>query len=503
MAAIITEKFRQSNADSFFADIASSKYYVFVGKHSPWTSEGATTDSQPPTPIDSVADESYYWDDMLAAKLISSKSYVVPRRDFASTSKFDMYRHDVGGVTTGTYANTKTSSSSGATSVFDSTFYFKTAEHKVYKVLYNGDALQDGGSDWINISGTEPTSTINAPFWQDNNYYIKYMYTMTTSEVQNFLTTDFMPVKVNANADASRGVYVFMVTAGGSSYPNGTYYTKLRGDGTGAIARIVVSGGSIVEFGNNGLSTTSIMQTNGSGYSFASFDLSGANIFTNVGATTAIAGGTLSDWNGATAGAIKTIIDPPSGHGTDDIAELGGHYVMVQAKLEPSDSDVVQVNDFRRVGIVKNPKDSATNAVSNLATARTTNAILMAAGGSGSYQVDEKITQATTGAVGTVVQWDGTNRILYYVQEKYTNYGLDSSGNLTAFSGTNAVTGANSSAAHTPATTSGTTNGVVFASGYANPELSRDTGEVIYVENRRAISRASDQTEDIKVVVEF
>jgi len=43
----------------------------------------------------------------------------------------------------------------------------------------------------------------------------------------------------------------------------------------------------------------------------------------------------------------------------------------------------------------------------------------------------------------------------------------------------------------------------VFASGYANPELSRDTGEVIYVENRRAISRASDQTEDIKVVVEF
>ena len=127
----------------------------------------------------------------------------------------------------------------------------------------------------------------------------------------------------------------------------------------------------------------------------------------------------------------------------------------------------------------------------------------MAAGGNGNYQVDEKITQATTGAVGTVVEWDATNRILYYVQEGYTNFGLDSSGNLTAFSGTNAVTGANSNAVHTPANTSGTTNGVVFASGYANPELLRDTGEIIYVENRRAISRASDQTEDIKVVVEF
>ena len=500
MAAIITEKFRQSNADAFFADVASSKYYMFVGKPSPWTSEGAATDSAPPAPVDSIAPESYYWDDMLAAKLISSKSYVIPRRDFATTVAFDMYRHDVGGTSTGNYSNTKTTSSSGATNVFDSTMYFKTAEHKVYKVLYNGDQLQTGAS---NISGSEPTSVNAAPFWQDNNYYIKFMYSMSTSEIQNFLTTDFMPVKVNANADANRGVYVFMVTSGGSSYPNGTFYTKVRGDGSGGIAKLVVSGGTISEFGNNALSSTSYMQANGTGYSFANFDLAGTNIYTDASATSAIAGATLSAWNGATAGTIKTIIDPAGGHGTDDIAELGGHFVMLQSKLEPSDSDVVQVNDFRRVGIVKNPKDSATNNIAALATARTTNAILMAAGGNGTYQIDEKITQATTGACGTVVEWDATNRILYYVQEKYTNYGLDSNQNLTLFSGTNAVTGANSSAVFTPATTSGTTNGVVFAAGYANPELSRDTGEIIYVENRRAISRASDQTEDIKVVVEF
>ena len=500
MAAIITEKFRQSNADAFFADVASSKYYMFVGKPSPWTSEGAATDSAPPAPVDSIAPDSYYWDDMLAAKLISSKSYVIPRRDYSTSVAFDMYRHDVGGTSTGNYSNTKTTSSSGATNVFDSTMYFKTAEHKVYKVLYNGDQLQTGAA---NISGTEPTSVNAAPFWQDNNYYIKFMYTMTTSEVQNFLTTDFMPVKVNANSDANRGVYVFMVTSGGSGYPNGTYYTKVRGDGSGGIAKLVVAGNSIAEFGNNALSSTSYMQANGTGYSFANFDLSGTNIYTNTAATSAIAGATLSAWNSATAGTIKAIIDPTGGHGTDDIAELGGHFVMLQSKLEPADSDVVQVNDFRRVGIVKNPKDSATNNVAALATARTTKAILMAAGGTGTFQIDEKITQASTGANGTVVEWDATNRILYYVQEKYTNYGLDANQNLTAFSGVNAVTGANSSAVHTPANTSGTTNGVVFASGYANSELSKDTGEIIYVENRRAISRASDQTEDIKVVVEF
>ena len=43
----------------------------------------------------------------------------------------------------------------------------------------------------------------------------------------------------------------------------------------------------------------------------------------------------------------------------------------------------------------------------------------------------------------------------------------------------------------------------MFASGYATPEFDADTGEILYVENRRVISRASDQTEDIKIVVEF
>ena len=437
---------------------------------------------------------------MLAAKLISSKAFVIPRRDFSTSSPFDMYRHDVGAVSTGNYSNTKTTSSSGATNVFDSTFYFKTSDHKVYKVLYNGDQLQTGAG---NISGGEPTSTNAAPFWQDNNYFLKYMYTMTTSEVQNFLTSDFMPVKINANADADRGVYVFMVTSGGSGYPNGTYYTKLRGDGSNGVAKLVVTGNSIAEFGNNALSTTSFMQNNGTGYSFASFDLAGANIYTDSNASTLISGSTLSTWNSATAGTIKAIIDPAGGHGTDAIEELGGHYVMVQAKFEPSDADVVQVNDFRRVGIVKNPVDPLTNTTATLSTARTTNAILMASGGSGNYQADEKITQSTTGAQGRVVEWDSTNRILYYVQEKYSTYGLDTNSNLTAFSGTNAVSGATSGAAFTPVGTSSTVNSVAFSSGYASPELNRDSGDIIYVENRRAISRASDQTEDIKVVVEF
>ena len=142
--------------------------------------------------------------------------------------------------------------------------------------------------------------------------------------------------------------------------------------------------------------------------------------------------------------------------------------------------------------------------MASIATARTTNALKIAGTISTNYQVDELITQATTGAQGRVIEWDASNKILYYVQEKYSSYGLDSSGNLVAFSTAAAVSGGSSSASYSVDTShSDTTNGVVFVGGYAAPERERDSGQIIYVENRRAISRASDQTEDIKVVVEY
>ena len=44
---------------------------------------------------------------------------------------------------------------------------------------------------------------------------------------------------------------------------------------------------------------------------------------------------------------------------------------------------------------------------------------------------------------------------------------------------------------------------VVFTSGYAAPELQHDSGEILYVENRTKITRATDQTENIKLIIEF
>ena len=114
------------------------------------------------------------------------------------------------------------------------------------------------------------------------------------------------------------------------------------------------------------------------------------------------------------------------------------------------------------------------------------------------------LTQTSTGAVGKVVEYDSTNKILYYYQTRFPDVGTDSNGNQTAFSGANAITGQSSSASATPNTSnSTTTNGTVFSSGYSNPELAFDSGDVLYVEERSPITRASDQTENIKLIIEF
>ena len=488
MAAIITEKFRQHNADQFFesfSEAAASTYYLFIGKSSPFTnSTSGGDDNAPPTPKDDVTSEFYKWDSMLAAKLISSSdvAYVIPRRNWTNGTTYDMYEHDISS------SNTTTS---GAANLYDGTFYFMTSEYRVYKVLDN-----NGGTAY---SGAEPTSVSSTPF-ELGDYTLQYMYTLSTSDIQKFVTNDFIPVVTDAtvSGDATDGAIDVVRVTAGSGYTDGTYYAAIDGDGSNGVVEISVSGGAIESQRSSGTN----MFNPGSGYTFGTVDLT--DVYTDSALTTA---GSIGS---GTGGAVVPIISPKGGHGFDAVGELGGHYVMMNSKLEQAEGDDVTVaNDFREVGIVKDPYNFGTTTVASASTRRQSYAILMGSAPTVAYEIDEKITQSTTGAVGRVVEWDATNNILYYSQERFANYGIDAAGNATTFSGTNTITGDNSGAATTPSanasdnvTLAGGTV-LTFTNGYANPELEPNSGHILYVENRRPISRASDQTEDIKIVVEF
>ena len=498
MAAIITEKFRQHNATQFyesFSEASANVYYLIIGKSTPFTTgTSGGSDSSPSTPADDVSREFYNWDSALAAKKIPSTdvTYALPRRNWTNGTIYDMYKDNISSSSTAT---------SGATNLYDSKFYFMTSDHKIYKVLDNNDGAA--------YSGSEPTSTSTSPFAL-GGYVLKYMYSITASEAAKYLTTDYMPVSDDStvSAAATDGKIESLVVTAGSGYTDGTYYAAIYGDGTsagtssGAIVRITISSGSIVSFGLTAGTDTTIHE-GGAAYTYGTINLGSDYIFSDssLSSSTTIGSGS--------GGAITVIISPKEGHGDSAIKELGGHYVMTATTLTQAEGDDISTaNDFREVGMVVDPTTYGTSTVASATTVRLTNAVKLSSS-SGTFDVDEKISNAA-GAIGKVVEWDSTNSIIYYHQERYGDYGTNSTtGAFTTFSGTGTITGATSGATGTPSSSSSETvtlannNTLSFTSGYANPELQPDSGNIVYTENRKPIQRASDQTEDIKLIIEF
>ena len=114
-------------------------------------------------------------------------------------------------------------------------------------------------------------------------------------------------------------------------------------------------------------------------------------------------------------------------------------------------------------------------------------------------------TYTTSTPEGTVVEFDSANNILFYVQTSYDSQGTNATSKQNVpFGGNGTITGDSSSTTAVPNVSfSSSLNNTTFSSGYATPEMQPDSGDVIYIENRKPISRASDQTEDVKLIVEF
>lgn len=59
---------------------------------------------------------------------------------------------------------------------------------------------------------------------------------------------------------------------------------------------------------------------------------------------------------GFTAANLQPIVSPPGGHGSDPLTELGARRVCISTKFTNSEGGTIPVeNDFRQVGIIKNP----------------------------------------------------------------------------------------------------------------------------------------------------
>ena len=581
MAAIITSKFRFHNAEQFkesFSEAAPTNYYMFIGRQGEFASATTGgTDAIPPTPVDNRRAESLHWDDMLAAKKIDSTgvAHAIPRRDLdtSGSTTYDMYKPD--------YSASK-AAQSGATNLFDSTFYFVTSAYRVYKVLDNNNNTAFTG-------GTEPTSTSPAPF-TIGGYTLKYMYTLSTQDVQNFLTPDFMPVPTTAesgNARTDGALDIIDITTAGLAASWTTTADRtitnipVRGDGTGARCSVTIGG---TDGSADGTVTAISVTTNGSGYTHGTVLPADIIEQHNIQFTGASTNATMTFTTNPVA---EVIIGPDGGHGSNPAKELGGHFVIMDVKLQQTEGfDFTVVNDFRQIGVVRDPYSFGTTSKYTGSTARQTKVVKINTN-SGNFLVDERIyqtipaqtisgitvssntltvttasahqlttgqtvdidggtfaggdttghrgthhitrltattfsyvvesTRAPTGSMsgtatyttsvpeGTVVEWDSSNKVLFYVQTSYDSQGTNATTKQNVpFGGTGTITGATSSATGVPnATYSSSLNNTSFTAGYATPEMQPDSGDVLYIENRKPISRASDQTEDVKLIVEF
>ena len=177
MPAIITNKFRIHNQEQFvesFTESSPNVYYLGIGRPQAFATstrgdsrtDNEGTDAAPLTPVDSIGDEFYTFDDMLAAKKVTSTdvSIVIPRRNWTTGTVYDYYRHDYGNRVTG--GTTTQAANSGATNLFDATFYVMSSTFNVYKVLDN-----NGNT----ASTVEPTGTSSSILTTGDGYKWIYM----------------------------------------------------------------------------------------------------------------------------------------------------------------------------------------------------------------------------------------------------------------------------------------------------------------------------------------
>lgn len=411
----------------------NNNVYLTIHKTTEWANEAA-----PP-----VANSNYrtifdLWDQMIMGKKITGNDiyHAIPRYDWTANTVYAECDQDVD------YSNSQ--------------FYVITSDYNVYKCISN-----NSGS----LSTVEPTSLLTTTISETaDNYKWKYMYTLSDTEIERFLTAAYVPVKTLTYDDFSLqwdvqqnalpgAIYHINVESGGSAYTNNdTLTVTITGDGSGANATANI----------NTLSNTVhtiTMDSYGAGYTYANAFVSGG---------------------GGTGATIKPLISPPEGHGSNPKYELNGHYIIFDMRINGTESDtIIANNDYRQISMVLNPKIyGSSNIMSNSVFSQYTTLQLSSTGYD--YQNDEYVyigaSIPTASFTGIVLNWDSSNSKIHLINTKGTPT-------------SDILNGANSAAAR------------FVTSDITYPQCAPATGRVLYVENIEAIDRAPDQTEEFRIIL--
>ena len=512
MPAVITDQIRVLNATNFVSGISTTdnSYYVFIGLPNA-TDVASDWNTSTPSPIDNFDEHDNIYDTLISAKKITSDDVlrVIKKITWSSGTIYEMYRQD--------YSVNRVSPQTSSTSLYNSNFYVMNSDFRVYECIYNGSSPSNSGKGVISLE--EPTHTDLQPRLESDGYIWKYLYTIKPSDIIKFDSADYIPVPANwatntdvadvrnAAVDGKIETIVIEDVTDASYQFNGTKNAvPIRGDGSDGLASVTFINGK----------PSAVQVTNGgSGYSFGTLDLD--DVVTGSGAS------------------FSVIVPPPGGHGADIYRELGANKVLVYSRIENSDvtnPDFPTGNQFARIGIIENPKQfGSTNLLTSSSASGVYGLRLTgAATTSMSVAVDGNVTQTVgvgSTAIGKIIGYDAVTKSLQYWQDRSVAIN-DSSGNkptygykLNRFTATPATGGSTNIVV---ATTGGTETlsidtgftgvsttvnnrtyyfGQTYNSGLANPEIKKYSGNIVYIDQRPEVTRATNQREDIKIILEF
>jgi len=523
MAAIITNKFRIHNAKQFleaFSEAENTNMYLFIGRVSEFVD-----DTNPPVPTDTFSTTEFsHWRDMIAAKKVATAdvSHVIPRVDWTSGTAYTQYDNE-------------------ATNLFANEFYVMNSNFFVYKVMFNNDGanstVEPSGTS---TSVFETADGYKWKFMYEISGAKALKFITPTHIPVQTLPTDDGSFQFDVQQSAvDGGIDIILVTAAGSDFNqyanatvdsvvNSTAFTINTSSSGANTSNAFFQGASVYVDGGTGIGQQSVVNTysvtgtsatiitndafstsliggdstvylsprvdittgsDGAGaVAYAVVNASANNIETievsNVGADYTRATVTITTESEATAVGVtgsgataRAIIGPKGGHGNDPVDELGGFRVMMNTRLENSESNNFTIsNDFRKIGLLKDPNfangDIATVSLADQAIKLTV------ANTSSAFEIDETITGGTSGATATVVDMNNTTGVLRVINSNGT------------FQNTETITGGTSTVAD-------------VINGIEDGDLEVDSGEVLYIENRQPIARANDQIEDIKITITF
>ena len=515
MAAIVTDQFRILNAGNFVDSVtnSSNSYYVFVGLSNPAVvGYGRTTnwDTNTPNPTDNFDYQNFVGDNMSFGKKVTSANIrrLIRRINWTRGTKYEMYRHD--------YSLAQLSPITKSSRLYDANYYVMNSEYKVYICI-------DNGSSGINTVGNssldEPTFTDLEPSKagvSGDGYVWKYLYTVSPSDIIKFDSTEYISlpsdwetstnaqisaVRNNGNSDTNENqIKKVYIDKQGLGYSQGSHELNILGDGSG--------GKVIVDVDANGKITDAIVSSGGKNYTYGMVDLGSINP------------------NSSTKAKLIPIIPPSKGHGYNIYKELGADRVLVYARFDDSTRDFPTDVVFSQIGIVKNPTSIGSTTIFTENQYSSLGAIKFSSV-TGTVSVGDKISQSVTGgtAKGYVASYDTETKVLKYFQDRNsflnqtyfdtTDYvGVSTNSKLYEFaSNSNAVTttGGFSGSIDTgftgvstnPTGTKLISLGTQFTNGVANAEINKGSGDIVYLDNRPAITRNSRQKEDVKIILEF